>query len=254
MSSLLRHRFKLLLTSLVLLLLITPLLLDVFTSITPEAGRLVFYGASTWAWLAAILIVASRRGALILALGLLLPSLLLELTAFTWPGMSVVWHHGLRILFLCLIIGKLFSDLFQPGPVTFDIICASLCIYLLLGVVWANVFVILDTVVPGAVVVTNPSVGAPAVEAYRELRMLYFSLITITTVGYGDIVPTTNSARMFAATEAIVGQAYLLVMVSRLVALHASQTLPAPPFSEPKTTASRAARTPTPVIQENYHE
>jgi len=49
---------------------------------------------------------------------------------------------------------------------------------------------------------------------------LYYSFVTMTTLGYGDIVPRSSSARMFAAIEALMGQLYLAVLVARLVGLH----------------------------------
>jgi hypothetical protein len=67
----------------------------------------------------------------------------------------------------------------------------------------------------------------------RLIHMLYFSFTTLTSVGYGDVVPRTNIARMLAVTEALVGQCYLLVMVSRLVGLHVAQALPAGPGPSP---------------------
>jgi hypothetical protein len=61
--------------------------------------------------------------------------------------------------------------------------------------------------------------GEPAL----TLRVLYFSFTTLTGVGYGDIVPVTTTARMCAITEALMGQAYLYVMVARLVGMQVSQ-------------------------------
>src|SRR5262249_3731286 len=98
MSSLIRHRFKVLLASVIVLLLIVPLLLEGFAGRARGVGPPVLYGVSTWAWLVAALVVSRRRGVLILALGLLLPSVLLELAAFWWPAQAGLWHHVLRIL------------------------------------------------------------------------------------------------------------------------------------------------------------
>jgi voltage-gated potassium channel Kch len=57
----------------------------------------------------------------------------------------------------------------------------------------------------------------------ESIYPIYFSLVTLTTLGYGDIVPTAAAARMLAAVEAVVGQLYLAVLVARLVGLHIAQ-------------------------------
>lgn len=157
-------------------------------------------------------------------------SLLLDIAAaFIWPQAIGFWDHGLRILFIGFLVVELLRHLFRPEIVNFDTLCASLCVYLMIGLIWMNIFVILETVAPGSIVSTvdtnrqRPEVG----ELERSINMLYFSFTTLTSVGYGDVVPRTNIARMLAVTEALVGQCYLLVMVSRLVGLHVAQAFPA---------------------------
>ncbi len=58
----------------------------------------------------------------------------------------------------------------------------------------------------------------------QSIYPVYFSFVTLTTLGYGDIVPTSATARMLAAAEAVTGQLYLAVLVARLVGLHISQS------------------------------
>jgi voltage-gated potassium channel Kch len=59
-----------------------------------------------------------------------------------------------------------------------------------------------------------------------SVTALYYSVVTLTTLGYGDVTPVTTAARMTAALEAMVGQVYLVVLVARLVGLNVSQTTP----------------------------
>jgi hypothetical protein len=246
MSVLFRHRFKLLLVSLVGLILIVPVALDLVPR-RREVDALVVFGVSTVALLAGTLVILGRRGALVFALCLLVPSLLLEAaTGALWPGELAWCHHLLRIVFLGFVIVELLRKLFLPGPVTFDIISASLCVYLLVGVVWAHVYVLMETLAPGYVVSTvRPGAGLAGADGEPALflRMLYFSFTTLTGVGYGDLVPATTIARMGAVTEAMMGQAYLYVMVGRLVGMQVSQafapTAPSPrPDGEPAGSAA----------------
>jgi len=230
MSALYRHRFKLLLASLVGLILIVPVALDLVPH-RRDVDALVVFGISTVALLAGTLVVSGRRGALVFALCLLVPSLLLEAaTAVLGSEELALCHHLLRLVFLGFVMVELLRRLFLPGPVTFDTISASLCVYLLLGVTWAHVYVLMETLAPGGVVtVVSPGAGLARVseEPGLFLRMVYFSFSTLTGVGYGDLVPATTTARMFAVTEAMMGQAYLYVMVGRLVGMQVSQAFAA---------------------------
>ena len=97
-------------------------------------------------------------------------------------------------------------------------IVASLCAYLLLAVWFTNAYSLINIVDPSSFrVLSEPSnsFGDTA-----DGLALYYSIVTLTTLGYGDIVPTNSFARMLAAVEAIVGQIYLVVLVARLVGMH----------------------------------
>jgi voltage-gated potassium channel Kch len=84
--------------------------------------------------------------------------------------------------------------------------------YLTLGLVWTMFYMVLSHFSPGAF--------APPPGVLDRTSALYFSFITLTTVGYGDISPVSNGARMMAVLEAIFGTFYVAILISRLVALH----------------------------------
>lgn len=227
MHYLLRHRFKLLLGTLMALIVIAPMILGDIISATGSAGRGAMLALSISLLLAGSLAVGGRRGAKVFFLAMVVPALCFEVVAFSfWTDELAVCNHGVRIVFVAFLIVQVLMHLFNPVRVTFDTLCASMCVYLLVGLLWMNVFMIIETLRPGSYVMTirceNATAGLIG-EAERSMRMLYFSFTTITGVGYGDIVPATNAARMFAVMEALVGQSYLLIMVSRLVGLHVSQ-------------------------------
>lgn len=153
-------------------------------------------------------------------------SLLLEVFNRLLPSnQSEMVFHLLRIVFLCFIVHVLFKEIFRHSIITFNTICASICIYLLMGSLWGNIYSLLEVIHPGSIIFTTPSPAESPSQTILTLpfNMLYFSFVTLSTVGYGDAVPVTVAARMFAATEALVGQIYLLVMVSRLVGMQISQ-------------------------------
>jgi hypothetical protein len=232
-----RHRFTVLLATLLALMLVAPAVLEAVEAVAPAAGAVVYLVLFACVLLAAILAVSGRRGVMEFAISLAIPILLLDLAAlFLWPGELPLLRHGTRVIFISFVIVVLLRHLFQQHRITFDTISASLCAFLLLGAFWANVFSILETAAPGSFVdtVRPASLGTRATsEEARSARMLYFSFVTLSTIGYGDIVPGTMLARMCAVTEAMMGQGYLLVMVSRLVAIQVSQSQPPATTEEP---------------------
>jgi hypothetical protein len=97
-----------------------------------------------------------------------------------------------------------------------DIIYGAISVYLLIGGAWSSIYSLLETAHPGSFsVVAAQSVG----KAMNWADFLYFSFATLTTLGYGDIVPVTSQARSLAVVEAVIGVMYLAVIISRLVGL-----------------------------------
>lgn len=119
------------------------------------------------------------------------------------------------VIFFALTI---LAYVMQGSAVTTDKIYAAICVYLLMGFAWAFAFALLDAVQPGSFTFRGTNLPTPYMLEVPELR--YFSFMTLTTVGYGDITPATTTARTLAALEAIAGQMYLTVLVARLVGLH----------------------------------
>lgn len=115
-------------------------------------------------------------------------------------------------------------DVFS-GQVTANRISGALCLYLLLGAIFALVYAAIDVVDPTAFRVDTPFqpyFGVDNGAHYKERfsLLLYYSFVTLSTVGFGDITPISRFARNFTWLEAVSGQLYLSVMVARLVGLH----------------------------------
>src|SRR5262249_16597068 len=151
-----------------------------------------------------------RRGLRIIGCALFVLSVVIDSGALLLlPGNLLLVHFALRIVFVTFVLVAMVTELFSPGQITFDTVSSSLCVYLLIGVVGENVYAMMETVVPGSIVSTaHTRADAPPgldVETVRIFRMRYFSFITLTSVGYGDLVPGTTSARMCAITEALIG-------------------------------------------------
>jgi len=148
-----------------------------------------------------------------------------------WIAMPAVWnflaYHVLGILFLALVIYSITGFLFVSRRVDFNMISASLCCYLLLGLMWAYLFSMTAYLIPDAFRVAREIADAAADAANlmhfgagHTMYPIYYSFVTLTTLGYGDIAPLAPWAQTFSMLEALTGQLYLVVIVSRLVGLH----------------------------------
>jgi hypothetical protein len=115
---------------------------------------------------------------------------------------------------LCLGIAVLFMvrKIFSEKSVTGDTVKGGISLYILIGVWWELLYSLIWALDQGSFVQTAPRHGGP--------DFFYFSFTTITTLGYGDIVPHSQGAKVAAMLEAMVGQVYLAVFVARLVGLH----------------------------------
>ena len=98
-----------------------------------------------------------------------------------------------------------------------EILAASICVYILIGLSFATLYYIVEAFYPGSFIDTD----GQALQDGPDF--LFFSYVTLTTVGYGNIEAITNQARSLASLEALTGQLYLTIMVARLVGLHISK-------------------------------
>lgn len=113
---------------------------------------------------------------------------------------------------IAVIAIVLLTQIFRPGRVTHVRIQGAIAVYLLFGIAWAHAFRITAILHPGSFVFQAGELSTVA-------DWIYYSFVTLTTVGYGDITPTAQISRTLAVGEALVGQLYLAVMIARLVAM-----------------------------------
>ncbi len=95
---------------------------------------------------------------------------------------------------------------------------AAMCLYLFIALNWAYLFTIIELVYNGSFTGTLPTDSSEAAELLATF--IYFSIVTLSTLGYGDITPVTPLAQTWAAVLAIVGQFYMTIVLARLVALY----------------------------------
>ena len=128
--------------------------------------------------------------------------------------------HVLGVLFFLMTGTLLLGRVLEAGPVTSNRLHAAVCGYLLIGLGWGLVFSTMEHVHPGTFLDAsgNPSASHAVLAGFPHLT--YFSFATLTTLGFGDIVPISPLARSLSALAAVTGQLYLALLVARLVGLH----------------------------------
>jgi len=119
--------------------------------------------------------------------------------------------------FFALTIGGLFSYLRCSRAITDAHLYTAASIYLLIGILWFAVYSAIDAVKPDSIVLVKTA------RTTRESELLYFSLVTLSTIGYGDIVPMNNEVRMLAALEGITGVLYVAITVALLIGKYMRQ-------------------------------
>lgn len=129
----------------------------------------------------------------------------------------------LVVALLSLVSVCLSIQLFAEREVGLDSISAALCIYMLLGLAFAFVHDVLDQLDPGCIAGVDEAVVSVG---DRLGALMYYSFVTLTTLGYGDMVPLSPAARNFAVLEALLGQVVLVVLVARLVGLQVAGGAP----------------------------
>ncbi len=209
-----KDRFLFLLISILCLLILAPLfkgfigiriLMDIFfTSIL----------------ISAVYAVSKKKYILLVAALLALPMLVsIWSDKFVKVPSLILVGDCFGILFMAFMVIVILSFIFRGQEVTGNVIYGAIVVYLLIAIMWAFVFSVMESINPGSF-----AIGEGQIEVGRPL-FIYYSFVTITTLGYGDITPITALANSFSFLEAVIGQIYLVVLVARLVGIHISQSM-----------------------------
>jgi len=133
-----------------------------------------------------------------------------------------VFHLGSTmalLAFLFLATGTAMRQIAAESNISANRIVGAICVYLMLGVIWALSYGLMEAMIPGSFGGLTES----AESSSWSPDWTYFSFVTLTTLGYGDVLPLTYFARTLAYFEAIVGQFYLAVLVAGLVSAYLAE-------------------------------
>jgi len=133
---------------------------------------------------------------------------------FAW-GLAVRYLSG--ILFLSYAVGAIVRALFASATITLDSVFGSLAGYLLLGMIWAMVFSLVHIATPTAFDLGKIWAAETGLTHERLPLFNYYSFVTLTTLGYGDITPLSQTARTLSWTAAVSGQFYIATLVAWIV-------------------------------------
>jgi hypothetical protein len=157
--------------------------------------------------------------------------LLVPILAANWffdPLAQPFWERlasMAAVSFLVVTTIAALSHVVRSRHVTADLIFGSVAVYLLAGVIVALCFLYLNNLDPGSVVRTVTEADPLGDGSDNYARFLYFSFITLTSVGYGDLAPNGTPARSVALFTGIFGQLYTAILVAKLVGLYTAQVL-----------------------------
>jgi hypothetical protein len=210
------HRFSTveLLVALVLLFLFFPFVEEV------KGGDIIISILLSLVLLSAVLAVADRKGVFFIALVLAIPAIAGRWISHFRPDLvppPVFLVAGLALI--AFVVANLLLFVLRAPSVNTEVLCASISAYLMLGLLWTVAYWLVAQVTPNAFAF-NTNTGTK--ETMVGFNAFYFSFITLSTVGYGDIAPVSRIARWLAATEAMTGLLYVTVLIARLVSLYST--------------------------------
>jgi len=180
-------------------------------------------------------LLVKRRVVSFVGIGLAMVALGERLWVFFAPSpRQTLLGSASWLLLMSYITWSQLRSLLKQREVTGDTISMAIAVYLLLALTWGLLYIVIFASQPEAFHFATP----PAAEVHRFPILIYFSLTTLATIGFGDITPLSLQARYAAVAEGIAGQFFLAVLVARLVGLQMSQAATQPigaPADDPRS-------------------
>lgn len=210
-----KYKFIYLLVALLLFLLIHP----IFEHLV--FARILLQILDSAILVTAIYAVSQNRKLLIFGILLLLPAMIgsWSLYVIEIPALELM-ARSFSALFFGFAATVMMLNVFSEEEVTVDTISGAICVYLMMGLTWAFIYSVIEFLAPGSFTINKVPLSLGGDRYYEIPLFLYYSFVTLTTLGYGDITPLTPPARAFSYVEAVLGQIFMAVMIARLVGLH----------------------------------
>ena len=207
--------FSYLLIALLVFLIAFPLADDFVIGSAPVIRAILF---------STILIIGVRSlqgSGLLFSVGIWLVVVGVILSIAATRFLSDVFQYGslLSLIgFLLVAITHTIREVVLGTAISINRLVGAVCVYLLFGVIWALSYSVLEFAVPGSFAGIETSV-----DRGWDSEWIYFSFVTMTTLGYGDLLPISATARAMAYMQAVFGQFYVAVLVAGLVGAYIAQ-------------------------------
>lgn len=215
-SSAFQHSAARLLVALLLFIVSAPFLTQY------RSGQVISSVLLTTVLVIAALAMGSRRWTFVAARFLLVPALAARWLAHLRPDLlPPEIFPATAMLFVGFVFVNVFYSILRAAEVNAETLCAGVCGYLLLGLFWAFAYTLLTSISPNAFAFAVRPAWPPGM--MKGFTAIFFSYVTLASVGSGDIVPVSPVAQMLSMMEAMAGVFYMAVMIARLVALHSSR-------------------------------
>lgn len=173
---------------------------------------------------AALYTASETKVRFVIGLSFLIPSLVTRwVTYFSDHSFGIILNMVATLIFLCFIIFFLSRSVFSARKISINMIYGTTCIYIVLGVAWGELFALIDFFNPEAfsgIPAHSLIQGSLTHLTFRFENLLYYSFVTLTTLGYGDITPLFPGVKFLSILEAITGQIYIATSIARAVGLY----------------------------------
>lgn len=182
-------------------------------------GKALLNVLLTFVLLSGIYVVTKHKQQRVIAILLGLPWLILS-----WSGIifgidkMILTTNIFGVIFYTFTVVTVFLYVIHAKKVTVDVLYGAVSVYLLIGLMWTSIYSLLEIINPGSIVY----IGVNSPVAWGDL--LYFSYMTLTTVGYGELIPITDIARSLSLLEAVIGVMFVTVLLARLVGVYVTHT------------------------------
>lgn len=180
----------------------------------PGLQPLLFYAFFSTMFVVAVFVLSAQRTAhLAIALTGLVVFVAGVTNAYASNPVVLMTLYLSVILYHLVMMGVLARYVFVAEDVLMEVILAATSLYLIIGSIFTAFYGLIEWLAPGSFVASS---GA----AIEWQQLLYYSYVTLTTLGYGDIIPVKFYAQSFATFEAVLGVLYTVILLSRLVGLY----------------------------------
>jgi len=209
-----RHRFWLLLIALMALLVGYPYFEDT------QGGAFLGGVTSLLTLTGAVYAVRTNRWALLGGVVLALATAAASVTAFTSGVRGHPFVEATFALFYAYMTIAVFLEVIRVHDVSADTLYGTLCAYLLLGMAFGSLYDLIETLHPGSFQINVDS----AITEIRWRTLIFFSFMTLTTIGLGDVTPATAQAQSLTSVEGVMGVLFVAVLIARIVGIYARRS------------------------------